>query len=84
MLETCRVMIRLQVPQWLCVILFFWVLTYLSWKVFLYPNYRRGDGGGYRPRSPRPIKGPGIAKPEPIPLTGRERLVHALDFSHLN
>jgi len=46
----------LNAPEWVLIFAFFWVLAYLTWKVFIDPN--AGPGGWWR-RGPRPRpKGP--------------------------
>ena len=46
----------LNAPEWLLIFAFFWVLAYLTWKVFIDPNT---DSGGWWRRGPEPRpKGP--------------------------
>jgi len=59
----------LDAPEWLLIIAFFWVLTYLTWKVFIDPNTGPGDlpgGGGRRPRPKAPAPRPADRGPRPI------------------
>jgi len=56
----------LDAPEWWLIIAFFWVLTYLTWKVFIDPNTGPGDlpgDDGRRPRQKGPVPHPTDHRP---------------------
>jgi hypothetical protein len=67
MAVSCREMWVLNAPEWVLIFAFFWVLAYLTSKVFIDPD--TGPGGwwrrrrGHAPKPPAPVEG--ISMPEP-------------------
>ena len=51
---------------WLSVTLLAWLMGYLVWKIFIFPKYPPPDDGGNRPQRPRPTRGPGGLKIQPV------------------
>jgi hypothetical protein len=72
MVVSCHEMWVLNAPEWVLIFAFFWVLAYLTWKIFIDPNtgfggwWRRGPGP--RPRGPAPR--PSRSRPIPIRDSG--------------
>ena len=69
---SAREIVVLNAPEWVLISSFFWVLTYLTWKIFIDPN--TGSGGWWRRgRSPRPrgpVPRPSRSRPIPIRDSG--------------
>jgi hypothetical protein len=68
MAVSCREMWVLNAPEWVLIFAFFWVLAYLTWKIFIDPNTDHGGwwrrGRGPQPRGPSPI--PAGRGPRPV------------------
>jgi hypothetical protein len=69
MAASFREMLILNAPSWILIIAFFWVLTYLTWTIFIDPNtgfggWWRGDSGPDEPQ-PFPHRPPSARKPLP-------------------